>query len=67
MEQKMTLEEVLTMCIQTLSNISVPVAFAESVSAPIVNVVKNLQACVSFIQTEEAKKGENDEREADPE
>ena len=65
MEQTMTLEEVLTMCIQTLSNISVPIAFAESISTPMVNVVKNLQACVNFIQTQE--KENEDGREADSE
>ena len=64
MEQKMTVEEVLKICRQTLENISMPVAFTESIGVPVANVCKNLQACIDAI--EKGKEAE-DGREADSE
>lgn len=64
-EKTMTLEEVITDAIQKLSNINIPVAFTENIGVPVVQVVRNLQQCMVFLEAK--RKEAEDGRETDPE
>ena len=76
MEKKgMTLEEVLRITADNLSNIQIPVTMAESVGMMIAGSIKNIQLCINAIEegkqeeakNQEAPEVEEDGRETDPE
>ena len=64
-EKKFTLNEILVDAVQTLNNLPVPVAFADSIIAPLRRVAGNLQACIDTIarKEEEEENGRNDNAE----
>lgn len=78
-EQKLTVEQVLSITANDLRRISIPVELCESIGVPVANAIRNLQACVNALEIakaeQEAKEDidfeveevEDDEREADAE
>ena len=64
-EKNFTLNEILVDAVQTLNNLPVPVAFADSIIAPLRRVAGNLQACIDTIAQKEREEenGRNDNAE----
>lgn len=67
--ERMTIEDVLKIVINDLSQIEVPVTLAERVGVPIARNIENLRQCVIAIgqSREEKQEEEDDGREADTE
>ena len=67
--ERMTIEDVLKITIDSLSRIEVPVSLAEKVGVEIARNVENLRQCVIAIgqSREEKQEEEDDGREADAE
>ncbi len=67
--ERMTIEDVLKITIDSLSRIEVPVSMAEKVGVEIARNVENLRQCVIAIgqSREEKQEEEDDGREADAE
>ena len=59
-EKQVTLNEILVDAVQTLNNLPVPVAFADSIIAPLRRVAGNLQACINTIAQKEKEERENE-------
>lgn len=50
--KKMTVEDVLRICVRQLGAVSVPVAMYDSVGAPVRNVMHNLEECLRAMEWE---------------
>lgn len=50
--KKMTVEDVLRICVRQLGAVSVPVAMYDSVGAPVRNVMHNLEECLRAMERE---------------
>lgn len=66
-EGKLTILDVLQDSVTTLNNISLPVAFMDTVGLKLALVAKNLHECIVAIIQSEKKEGESDGGKADPE
>ena len=71
MEQTMTIKEVLTLTIQQLKGIMIPVELSDSVGMKVKDAINNIGACVQAMETAQAEKNqvkeaETDGRETDP-
>ena len=78
MEKQMTVQEVLQVTIENLSNIQIPVAMVDSVGVVIAGSIKNIRMCIDAIEPiqknaepnqeeTEAPEVKEDGRETDPE
>ena len=65
MNETMTIKEVLSITVQNLRGIMLPVELMETAGQAIVGSVKNLEACISAM--EEAERGAKNGADPDPE
>lgn len=70
MEQTMTIKEVLTLTIQQLKGIMIPVELSDSVGMKVKDAMNNIGACIQAMETAQAeheqRKEAEDGRETDP-
>lgn len=70
MEQKMTIKEALTLTIQQLRGIMIPVELSDTVGMKVKDAMNNIGVCIQAMETAQAeheqRKGVEDGRETDP-